>query len=416
MDSSFKELLEDSLKPSFGCTDPTAISYAAARAKSEIPGQIKRIELRLDPGTYKNSSSVIIPGTGKSGPKLAACLGGLLEAPELGLEIYSRLDQEQVKKGTEMCQNGKVNLEVDGTKDDIFISTTVFTDDHKASASVENSHTNLVKVSVDGEVQSLRHKNNNGQSDPWNELELMDLVDYTDKLNPTQFEFLLDAVAMNKNLAEEKIDSCHGAVLGPEDFPEESISGALLSESAVSARLTGASKPAMSIAGSGSHGIAASLPVAAAANASGVDKEQLIRSLALSFLTTLYIKSHTGTLSPLCGAVVAASSGASAGITYMQNGERSAILGSLINMAGNVPGIICDGASLSCSRKVYTGTVAALHSSKRSLTGNVLPPDTGIVAETPEKTIENLGLLSKEGMSEVNPVIVKMIQSRKTSG
>ena len=47
--------------------------------------------------------------------------------------------------------------------------------------------------------------------------------------------------------------------------------------------------------------------------------EEMTRALMLSHLTAIYIKQNLGTLSALCGCVVAAT-GSSCGITYLMGG------------------------------------------------------------------------------------------------
>lgn len=70
----------------------------------------------------------------------------------------------------------------------------------------------------------------------------------------------------------------------------------LLCNGAIEARVLGLSRPAMSITGSGAHGIIATMPLYAYrhANEDKTDDETLWRATALSYLITMYIKEYSG--------------------------------------------------------------------------------------------------------------------------
>ena len=66
---------------------------------------------------------------------------------------------------------------------------------------------------------------------------------------------------------------------------------------AMDARLAGLPFPAMSIVGSGSHGILCSMPVVSYGRSSGAAEEEILRAVALSGLVTIFSKHYTGRLS-----------------------------------------------------------------------------------------------------------------------
>ena len=63
--------------------------------------------------------------------------------------------------------------------------------------------------------------------------------------------------------------------------------------------------PVMSNSGSGNQGICATNPVVVFAKENGNTPDELVRALTLSHLTAIYIKQNLGTLSALCGCIVA---------------------------------------------------------------------------------------------------------------
>ena len=121
---------------------------------------------------------------------------------------------------------------------------------------------------------------------------------------------------MNKKMAEAGMGSRYSRVMS-RGVPINNLNcmeyAKLLTASASYARMTGYPLPVMSCAGSGNHGIAATLPVAAVGEKMQIKQDKIIRAVTLSLLVTIYVKSYTGTLSPVCGCGVAAGVGASAG-------------------------------------------------------------------------------------------------------
>ena len=72
---AYRDILFEELRPAMGCTEPIAISYAAAIAKSLLPKEVKKLEVGLSGNIIKNVKSVIVPATGgKHGIEAAIAL------------------------------------------------------------------------------------------------------------------------------------------------------------------------------------------------------------------------------------------------------------------------------------------------------------------------------------------------------
>ena len=173
--------------------------------------------------------------------------------------------------------------------------------------------------------------------------------------------------------------------------------------------MAGVNLPAMSSAGSGNHGLTAVLPIWAVKDYVSCPDETVIEALALSHMVTAYIKAHTGRLSAVCGCSVAAGAGAAAGVAYLLGGSTQHIAGAIVNLIEDLAGVICDGAKAGCALKLATASGTAVQSALFALQGVSVQATDGIVGASPEKTMQNIGTLCKEGMIETDRTILKIM-------
>ena len=181
--------------------------------------------------------------------------------------------------------------------------------------------------------------------------------------------------------------------------------------SACDARMGGAMIPVMSNSGSGNQGICATNPVCVYAKENENTEEELIRALTLSHLTAIYIKQSLGTLSALCGCVVA-SIGSSCGITYLMGGDYERICYSVKNMIANLTGMICDGAKPACSLKITSGVSTALLSALLAMEGKCVSPSEGIVDDNVDKSIHNLTSIGADAMIKTDDMVLNIMTSK----
>jgi L-cysteine desulfidase len=175
------------------------------------------------------------------------------------------------------------------------------------------------------------------------------------------------------------------------------------------ARMSGYLLPVMSSAGSGNHGLVAIIPISYIGREKKIPKENILRSVALSHLITIYVKVYLGTLSPVCGCAVAAGVGCAAGLTYMLGGDKDQINGSINNMIAGISGMLCDGAKLGCAYKLSISVDAAVDAAKMALEKIYIPENNGILGCTAEKSIQNLSKVSNVGMDHTDEVILDVI-------
>ena len=78
------QLIYEDMKPALGVTEPGAIAFAVATAKSHIQGTVQQVDLRLNSGMYKNAFTCGIPGSDQVGNLHAAALGAVGADAEKG--------------------------------------------------------------------------------------------------------------------------------------------------------------------------------------------------------------------------------------------------------------------------------------------------------------------------------------------
>ena len=413
------KVLKDEMKPSVGCTEPVAVALASSKAYQAVGGELTGISITTDPALFKTSRTCVVPGTSVTGYTLTAVLGILVGEPSLELEVLKRVDEKSAAKAKSWLKKGIVEVAMKEGEVGIYVEAVVRTSKGVGRAVIRSTHTNIVLVEANGKVI---YKKKEGSKEEKHfsitSLKVTDLIRFVEGIPFEDIRFVLDAVKMNQELAQEGLNGRLGmgvganmlSLLGENKIADDPITSAqILVASATDARFGGTTKPAMSIAGSGSHGITATLPVAVMAERMGIGEEKLARAIALSLLLTIYIKTYSGRLSAFCGCAVTAAVGASAGTVYLLGGDNEQIGYAIKNMAADVTGIICDGGNFSCALKTSTGAGAAVRAALLALKGVVIPDDIGIVGRGVEETIKNMGRISSPGMVETDKVILDIV-------
>jgi len=411
-------LLRREMRPALGVTEPGAIALACARAYRCVGGELRRIALELDGGIYKNCFACAIPGTAETGITMAALLGALIGDPALELEVLRPVTPEAVARANRLREQGVVEITVRRDHPAIYIAATVETNRGTARVIIRDKHANIVRVEANG-VVLVDSGTSAGSGVPGLSVQGMTLADMYDFIAAgpePSLAFVLAAVEMNRELAkagEAGPGIGLGAALSGLEADGSGLAAAArrLTGLALDARVGGVGLPAMSIAGSGAHGIIATLPLAAAAEHLGIPREQLARAVALSFLTTLYIKEYSGLLSAYCGCAIAAGTGASAGLTFLLGGSAGQIGAAISNMAANITGMICDGGNYGCSLKAVTAAGAAVLAAQLAVRGIAIPAGSGIVGKTPEATMQNMGRIAAPGMLATENTILDIMSA-----
>lgn len=415
------ELIHQQVVPAIGCTEPMAVALCVAKA-TELLGKVpERIELRLSANILKNAMGVGIPGTGMIGLPIAVALGALIGRSELGLEVLRDCDKKAVERGKAYIEENRIFISLEQEdKDKLFINALCTADGHEAEARIKTSHTHFVYLRKDEEVLNDNDKGNDHENEHENQepqLTLRKVYDFAIETDIEELRFILEAKRLNEAAAASGLKENYGHQLGKtmcsplgKGIMGESIFSKVLSATscACDARMAGAMVPVMSNSGSGNQGICATMPVVVFAEENHNTEEELIRALIISNLTAIYIKQSLGTLSALCGCVVA-STGSSCGITYLMGGNFEQISYSVKNMIANLTGMICDGAKPSCALKLTSGVSTAVMSAMLAMQHRYVTSQEGIIDEDVDKSIHNLTNIGKYGMDETDRFVLDIM-------
>lgn len=419
----FFELLNKELVVALGCTEPIAIALAAATARKYVKGnKVIDVKVTASGNVIKNAMSVNIPGTGSSGINLAAALGSLAKDADKNLEVLNGLTKEDIENAKTMIKGGTVSVNVANSSKKLYIEVVVKTSESTARVIIEDSHTNISLIEVDGNIIKSVGDNEAIQE---KELDISDvninsIWDFVNEVNIGKLEIVQRSIELNRTIGIHGLENSYGLQVGKNILKQiekgfmsdDLINYAMALTSAGSdARMAGCSLNVMSNSGSGNQGITATLPVLAIWEKVGHSEEILMRAVTLSHLVTIYIKSKFGRLSALCGATIAAT-GASCGIVYLLGGDLTEVKAAIQNMLGNVTGMLCDGAKAGCALKVSTCTNAAVQSALLATEGISIDATDGIIELDPEKTIENLCRLGNQGTLEADKIILDIMLSK----
>ena len=414
------------MRPALGVTEPGAIAFAVATAKEHIGGSLKDIRLTLNSGMYKNAFTCGIPNSSETGIAHAAALGYVAARADRKLECLDEVRPVHNRQARQIVDEGKIHVTLGDISSRIFIHAIITTDEGDASVTIEDAHTNITEIVHNGKVvfKASRKKKNRKltaeESPLIHRYTLHQLLNYVRTVPVDEMTFIRHAYELNLALFQEALKSSKATItayLYSQNHQQvisadEQKSASLLCNGAIEARVLGLSKPAMSITGSGAHGIIATLPLYASSQVNSFGEEKLLRATALSYLVCMYIKEYSGKLSAFCGCAIAAGTGMACGLAYLKGGTHKTLTLVIQNMASSITGMICDGGNHGCTMKGIVAVDAAYQSVNLALGGIAIERQHGINGSSAEETMRNIGLIASPGMIQTEGVIVDMMRQK----
>lgn len=418
------ELIRQDMCPALGVTEPGAIAFVVATARKHTAGAVKHITLRLNSGMFKNAFTCGIPNSTEVGNCHAAALGACGADPDKRLECLDGITAEQAQAARNMAAAGIIKVEMTEITSRIFIEAEVETDTDTSCVTIRDAHTNIVKITENGKTvyEKPHTAAEESHAEPLiHRYTLAQLHDYALTVPAEELTFIRKAFELNYALCQTGIASpktTYARCLleandGQMISDDEQKTASLLCNAAIEARVLGLPEPAMSITGSGAHGIIATMPLYAAYKVRGYSEEMLLRATALSYLVCMYIKEYSGKLSAFCGCAIAAGTGMACGLVLLRGGSTKTMAHTINNLASSITGMICDGGNQGCTMKGIVAVDAAWQAvslaEKQAYIYNV----HGINGATPEQTMRNMGLIASPGMVGTEKTIVEILQDKQ---
>ena len=399
------------MKPAFGCTEPIALAYAAAKAASVLDEFPNHIHARCSANIIKNVKSVVIPNSGgRKGLAAATVLGAIVGHPERELEVLeSATDEDRKWLGT-ILEANFCTVELAEGVDNLYIEITATTDEHTAVVRIENAHTNITYVSIDENVISEtvnEIKEAESSTCPMTFDSIYEFAKAGDisGILPS----IKQQVEYNTAISNEGLSNDYGANIGrllllDDETPSLETKCKARAAAGSDARMSGCPLPVVICSGSGNQGLTVSMPIITTAEELGKTDEELYRALVFANLLTLYVKSGIGKLSAYCG-VVSAGIVSVAGIAFLKGDSKDIIEDTLVNGLVSLSGIVCDGAKPSCAGKIAISLDGAFMGYKQARLNKSYQKGDGLVAHSVDDTIKSIGVVA-QGMKETDVVIL----------
>lgn len=409
----YTELLKSELIPAFGCTEPAAVAYAAARVR-ELTGELpERIRLEMSRNIIKNAKCVVIPHTGGlRGIRAAAAAGIIAGNSKEKLQALEKLSEDQAELIRNYLERAEIEIRLLESDCVFDLLVTGYGAKHTARVRVQGGHTNVVLEERDGET--VLEKNGFAEEEKCEEvLTVRNICEFAKRADLDGLrEILRRQIEFNEKIALEGIRGDYGANVGKTllKICGDSVMtrARALAAAGSDARMDGCGLPVVINSGSGNQGLTVSVPVVEYAKELRCSEEKLYRALILSNLTAIHLKRGIGRLSAYCGAVSAAAA-AGAAITYLRGGGQKEIEHTIVNTLANTSGIICDGAKASCAAKIATALDAAILGGCLYEDGQEFKGGEGIVKKGVEETIKNVARLGRRGMRQTDREILEMM-------
>lgn len=415
---AYTAILKEELLVAMGCTEPIAIAYAASILRSALGTEPDAVLAELSGNIIKNVKSVIVPATGGlHGIEAAIAAGVVANAPEKELEVLAGLRESDRAAMVSFLERRCITVKEMESVHTFDLQLSGRTACHEAVVRISKNHTNVVLVSCDGEDITEKHVRavleEEAQHTDRSVLNVQDIVTFAEEVDLSELApLLMRQVEMNMAIAEEGLKNDYGACIGKVLYRNGASTlrdrARAYAAAGSDARMSGCEMPVGIVSGSGNQGITASVPVAIYAKEQGASQEELLRAVLLSDLITIHQKTGIGCLSAYCGAI-SAGCGSAAGICFLRGGRFYEIAHTLVNAVAILSGTICDGAKPSCAAKIAMAVEAGIMGYEMMLSGHQFYGGDGIITKGVENTIRNIGRLARDGMSETDKEIIRIM-------
>ena len=150
---TYVEILERELVSAMGCTEPIAIAYCAAKARSVLGEIPDKVTIFASGNIIKNVKSVVVPNTeGRRGIKVAAAAGIIGGNENGGLLVIADIPPGVKYHIEPYLEQADMQVNALDSESLLEVEIIVQKDDESAKVHIVDEHTNIVSIEKNGEV------------------------------------------------------------------------------------------------------------------------------------------------------------------------------------------------------------------------------------------------------------------------
>jgi len=407
------ELLKNELITSMGCTEPSAIAYAVSYAKEQIPigEKIKKINLFASSNIYKNALCVTLPKTNSSGIYLILLLALIKCNSSEKLTILNNITSEDIIAAAKLKDQIDINIKLKENVNPLYIEVELESENHNVNVIISQEHDKIKSCSIDNKI--IFDRNIENDKDNKNISLKFDDIYYFIVNKLYDSKIIEEVKKYNYELGQYGLNNDVGLNIGStiniSNIYTDKIEKIISSTAAgIDSRMSGVPKKVIINSGSGNQGLTATIPIVEFSRQYNISHNIEMDALALSHLTTIYIRSKQNKLSSSCGAICA-SAGVAAGIAYMLGCTKDQIEGAINNLLCSIFGVICDGAKETCALKVSTAISSAINSAILAKNGVYINKPYGIISSSLDDTLVSLEKIETELTKKLDKTIMKEV-------
>lgn len=295
----YVDILKEELVPAMGCTEPIALAYAAAKARTVLGALPDRVLLQVSGSIIKNVKSVIVPNTGHlKGISAAAAAGIVAGVADKELEVISQVSASEQEAIKEYLNRVQIEIQHIDWGHVLDLQVTAFQGSSWAKVRITDFHTNIVLIEKDGQVllekpvsEAEIYESRTDRS----MLNVADIWDFATTADLRDVEEILERqIRCNNAIAEEGLLGDYGANIGSTLLAtygnDVTVRAKAKAAAGSDARMNGCELPVIINSGSGNQGITCSVPLIEYAKELHCGKEKLYRALILSNLVAIHEK------------------------------------------------------------------------------------------------------------------------------
>ena len=145
--NEYLAILREEIVPALGCTEPIAIAYASAKARSILGCLPEHITVKCSGNIIKNVKAVIVPTTGDmKGIETSAVLGAVGGNPDKKLEVLVGVTEEDLALTRELLKKKICSVELIEGVSSLQIIVEMTAGNESSLVEIAFSHTNIVRI------------------------------------------------------------------------------------------------------------------------------------------------------------------------------------------------------------------------------------------------------------------------------